>query len=104
MDERNDSAVSELLAPGFKAVLEVSPPMTAGEWAGTVEMMYGPFPDGEDAIDEPLEIGDRVVLRGRISGTHTGAVTGLPPTGRKITVTFLTLDRLAGDRLGEHPR
>ena len=65
-------------------------------------MMYAAFPDGKHIIDEALEIGDRVVLRGSFCGTHEGEFMGMPPTGKEITVTFMNIDRFAGDKLIEH--
>ena len=59
-------------------------------------------PTGKHTIDETLEIGDRVVLRGSFSGTHAGEFMGMPPTGTQITVTFMNIDRFAGDKLIEH--
>jgi predicted ester cyclase len=102
MDEKDLPAIRELLAPGFRAVIGSNPPMLVEEWAGMGEMMYAAFPDGTHTIDEVLEIGDRVVLRGSFSGTHAGEFMGLPPTGRGMTVTFMNFDRFAGDRLLEH--
>jgi predicted ester cyclase len=102
MDEQDHAAIRELLAPGFSAVMGGNPPMGVEEWAGMGEMMYAAFPDGRHTIDETFEIGDRVVLRGRFSGTHAGEFMGMPPTGKEITITFMNIDRLAGDRLVEH--
>jgi predicted ester cyclase len=102
MDEQDDRSIRQLLAPGFSAVMSGGPPMSADEWAGMGEMMYAAFPDGKHTIDETLEIDDRVVLRGRFTGTHSGEFMGMPPTGKKITVTFMNLDRFAGDKLIEH--
>lgn len=102
MDEKDNPAIRELLAPGFTAVMGGNPPMNVEEWAGMGEMMYAAFPDGKHTIEEILEIGDRVVLRGTFSGTHAGDFMGIPPTGRAITVTFMNFDRFAGDRLVEH--
>ena len=102
MDEKDVSAIRELIAPEFSAVLGGNPPMSADEWAGMGEMMYAAFPDGKHTIHETFEIGDRVVLRGSFSGTHTGDFMGIPPTGKEITVTFLNLDRFADGKLVEH--
>jgi len=102
MDQKDDRSIRQLLAPGFSAVMAGGPPMSADEWAGMGEMMYAAFPDGKHTIDEALEIDDRVVLRGRFSGTHSGEFMGMPPTGKEITVTFMNLDRFAGDKLIEH--
>jgi len=102
MDEKDIPAIRQLLAPGFSAVIGGNPPMSVEEWAGMGEMMYAAFPDGTHTIDEVLEIGDRVVLRGSFSGTHAGEFMGMPPTGKEISVTFMNFDRFAGDRLIEH--
>jgi predicted ester cyclase len=102
MDEKNDPAIRELLAPDFSAVMGSNPPMSADEWAGMGEMMYAAFPDGKHTIDETLEVGDRVVLRGSFSGTHAGEFMGMPPTGREVSITFMNIDRFAGDKLIEH--
>ena len=102
MDEQNDPAVRELLASGFSAVIGGNPPVSVDEWAGMGEMMYAAFPDARHTIDETLEIGDRVVLRGRFSGTHTGEFMGLAPTGKEIAITFMNIDRFAGGKLIEH--
>ena len=102
MDERNDTAVRELLAPEFKAVMGGGPPMSADEWAGMGAMMYAAFPDGGHTIDEIFEIHDRVLIRGSFSGTHAGEFMGLSPTGKEITVTFMNIDRFAGGKLVEH--
>ena len=102
MDEKNDSAIRDLLAPEFAAVMGGNPPMSADEWAGMGEMMYAAFPDGKHTILETLEIGDRVVVRGSFSGTHAGEFMGMSPTGKEITVTFMNIDRFAGGKLIEH--
>ena len=102
MDEKDVSAIRELITPEFSAVLGGNPPMSADEWAGMGEMMYAAFPDGRHTIHETFEIGDRVVLRGSFSGTHSGDFLGMPPTGKEITVTFLNLDRFADGKLVEH--
>ena len=102
MDEKNVPAIRELLAPEFSFVMGGNPPMNADEWAGMGEMMYAAFPDGKHTIDETLEIGDRVVLRGSWAGTHTGDFMGMPPTGKEITITFMNFDRFADGKLVEH--
>ena len=102
MDEKDDAAIPDLIAPDFSAVFGGNPPMSVDEWAGMGEMMYAAFPDGRHTIHETFEIDGRVVARGSFSGTHAGAFMGMPPTGKEITVTFLNLDRFADGKLVEH--
>jgi predicted ester cyclase len=102
MDQKDGRSIRPLLAPGFSAVMAGGPPMSADEWAAMGEMMYAAFPDGTHTIDEILEIDDRVMLRGRFTGTHSGEFMGMAPTAKEITITFMNLDRFAGDKLIEH--
>ena len=102
MDEKDDAAIRELIAPEFRAVMGSNPPMSVDEWAGMGAMMYAAFPDGTHTIHETFEIDDRVALRGSFTGTHTGDFMGMAPTGKEITITFLNLDRFADGKLVEH--
>lgn len=102
MDDKDLAPIRDLLAPGFTAIISGSPPMTADEWEGMGQMMFAAFPDATHHIDDVLEIGDRVALRGRFTGTHTGEFMGVPPTGKRVEVTFMNFDRFAGDKLVEH--
>jgi predicted ester cyclase len=103
MDQKNHSAIQELLGPGFSATIGGNPPMDAEQWAGMGTMFYAAFPDGKHTIAEAIDVGsDRVFLRGSFTGTNTGSFMGMPPTGRKATVTFMNFDRFADGKLVEH--
>jgi predicted ester cyclase len=102
MDERDYPSIRELLALEFSAVMGGNPPMGFEEWEGMGRMIYAGCPDGKHAFDETFEIGDRVASRGSFSGTHTGDLMGIPPTGKKVTITFMNIDRFADGKLAEH--
>jgi predicted ester cyclase len=102
MDERDYPSVRELLHPEFSAFMGGNPPMGFEEWEGMGQMIYAGCPDGKHAFDETFEIGDRVVSRGSFSGTHTGDLMGIPPTGKKVTITFMSIDRFADGKLVDH--
>jgi predicted ester cyclase len=62
-----------------------------------------PFPDGKHTIDECYDTpDDRVALRGSFEGTHKAAFMGIPPTGKRIRMTFMNLDRFQNGKLVEH--
>jgi len=52
-------------------------------------------------IDELIDDGMRVAVRWTWSGTHTGKLLGITPTGRKIEFTETHLLRISGDRIAE---
>jgi predicted ester cyclase len=59
------------------------------------------FPDTTHVLEDLVAEGDRVVARIRAQGTHTGELFGHPPTGRKVTLTGITIYRLRGGRIVE---
>jgi predicted ester cyclase len=52
------------------------------------------FPDLHVSIDDLLTDGDRFASRTTVTGTHTGDLMGLPPTGRRISVEAVDIGRL----------
>jgi steroid delta-isomerase-like uncharacterized protein len=45
---------------------------------------------------------DRVVVRWTGTGRHTGDVNGIPPTGRAVAVSALSLLRVSGGKIAEN--
>lgn len=52
------------------------------------------FPDLHLKIDDQVAEGDRVVTRWTASGTHTGHLRGLPPTGKLGVMSGIDIDRV----------
>jgi steroid delta-isomerase-like uncharacterized protein len=52
----------------------------------------------EDLIAE----GDRVVFRITLRGTHSGTLMGVPPTGKRVTISAIDIARLADGKIVEH--
>jgi steroid delta-isomerase-like uncharacterized protein len=59
------------------------------------------FPDAKMTIDEQIAVGDTVVTRWTGTGTHTGPLLGLPPTGRRVTVTGIRISHLRDGKVIE---
>lgn len=59
------------------------------------------LPDFRMEFPETLLAGDRMVLRWTVSGTHTGSLRGLPPTGRALRFSGVAIERVAGGRIVE---
>ncbi len=58
-------------------------------------------PDLQITIDELLAEGDTVTKRWTYHATHTGDLSGLPPTGKHITMSGLELCRFANGKIVE---
>lgn len=59
------------------------------------------FPDISTTIDQQVAEGDFVVNRGVASGTNTGEMMGIPPTGKKASVPWMDMYRIKGGQIVE---
>jgi steroid delta-isomerase-like uncharacterized protein len=59
------------------------------------------FPDLHFTLDEVIEAGDKVVVRWTASGTHKGELRGIAPTGKKFSLTGITINRLSNGKVAE---
>lgn len=101
-NEGNLDVVDELVAPdvfnhpavpehqhgldGFKHVIE---------WVRAIG------PDTHYDIDDTIAEGDKVAVRMTVSGTHTGTLRGIPPTGKSFSVDYVHWFRLADGKVAE---
>ena len=61
----------------------------------------GAFPGGQHSIDDMIGEGDTVVTRITYRGAHTGDLMGIPPTGKHVTVSAMTIDQIVGGKIVE---
>jgi predicted ester cyclase len=59
------------------------------------------FPDVSFIIDTMVAEGDMVAIRGRMQGTNIGSYNGMPPTGKKIEMGYISVCRIAGGKIVE---
>jgi predicted ester cyclase len=59
------------------------------------------FPDLHLTIDDQIGAGDKVATRWSAEGTNSGPFGTVPPTGRRVRVNGLILDRVAGGKVVE---
>ena len=59
------------------------------------------FPDTRMTIEEEIAEGDIVVIRWISSGTHQGNLMGIPPTGKQIRVTGMSMIRFVNGKCEE---
>jgi ketosteroid isomerase-like protein len=64
------------------------------------------FPDGRIHGDRYVQSGDRVVVEGRFTGTHTGPLQtpagDVPPTGRPMVLPFADVFSVVDGKIAEH--
>ena len=70
-------------------------------WRQAIAGYRGAFPDSHVTFDELIVSGDTVVGRWKATGTHTGPLPGLPPTGKPIALGGITIYRIADGKIIE---
>ena len=68
---------------------------------GLWEVWLAGFPDLHSTIEDTVSEGDRVVMRWRIEGTHTGEFLGVPPSNARVNVGVTGIFRIANGQLVE---
>ena len=59
------------------------------------------FPDQRSEILDLVAEGDKVVVRGRDTGTFTAPFMGIEPSGRRIDITWIDIFRIENGKLKE---
>src|SRR5258707_8956402 len=102
--EPDRRAHGALRDPGLVGRAPGVPRFDRAGFLGGLAELYDAFPDGRYVNDNIVAEGDQVVTVGRFQGTHTGAFHGMPPTGKRVTLTAVHVDRIAGGKIVEHLR
>jgi predicted ester cyclase len=59
------------------------------------------FPDARFTVEDQIAEGDQVLTRFSVRGTQRGAFMGIAPTGKPVTVSVLSLTRVANGKAVE---
>ena len=86
LDHSTVSGHTEEGAEGFKQIIRV---------------FHEGIPDIKLSIEDAVYAGDKVVHRWVLRGVHTGVLFGIPPTGRAVSFTGITIVRMAEGKVAE---
>ena len=64
-------------------------------------MLRAAFPDIQVTVEDQIAEGDKVATRWTCRGTHKGQFQGMPPTGEQMTMSGMTIFRIANGKLVE---
>ena len=103
-DKGNLAIIDELCAPDY---VDHSPPLPGmGEGSEAVrkanETLAAAFPDTVHTIEAMIAEGDLVVTRLRGRATFLGECLGIPPNGKVVEITGITIHRVVDGKLVEH--
>jgi steroid delta-isomerase-like uncharacterized protein len=62
---------------------------------------YTAFPDLKRPVEDIVAEGDKVVARWTSVGTHLGPWMGMPPTGKQLATSGITIFRFSGGKIVE---
>jgi steroid delta-isomerase-like uncharacterized protein len=66
-----------------------------------VNLYHGAFPDAQITVEDQIAEGDRVVTRWTGRGTHQGEFLGVAPSGNRIEISGMTINRVTGGKIAE---
>lgn len=78
-----------------------SQPLDLDAFKASIVTTRSAFPDLTTTLDEVVIEGDRAAIRWHSTGTHQGALMGVPATNRRVRVSGATFARFDGDRITE---
>jgi steroid delta-isomerase-like uncharacterized protein len=70
-------------------------------WKQYLASFTAAFPDLKFVMEDQVVQGDKVAHRWQCTGTHTGPLGPVPPTGKKVKITGLIIDRLVNGKVKE---
>ena len=102
-NKHNPAVVDEIYAADW---VDTSPPIPGiPQTRDGLKQFMGEYlrayPDARITIEDQLVEGDRVVTRWTGRGTQTGELMDLAPTGKKVAVAGVQIDRLTGGKIVE---
>ena len=95
--------LAEFVSPDFRETLD-----TTGQSRGPEGMkrhvlaVRQTFSDLQLTVDRQIAEGEWVATCVTARGTHAGAWIGIAPTGRRVEITAVNVDRVVGGRILEH--
>jgi len=99
-NESNFAVVDELLARDYDGHSSTVIRGPDGAIA-FIPRLRAALPDFRFRILDQIAEGDKVVTRWKLAGTHEGPFQGVPPSGRRVEMTGITIFRLANGKLIE---
>jgi steroid delta-isomerase-like uncharacterized protein len=72
-----------------------------GQLQRRIEAVLAAFPDNHSTVEDIVAEEDKVVLRWIAQATHQGEFMGHPPSGRRVSVTGISIFHVGDDKIEE---
>lgn len=91
-NERREQTIDELLSPDLVATVEgVDAPLTRDEWLEYRRALLSAVPDLRVEVLSIVADGGACMVNWRVLGTHLGPGMGIPPSGRAVDFTGVSM-------------
>ena len=67
-------------------------------------MFRSGMPDLRVVIEDMIAEGEKVATRYTLEGTHQGELFGVPPTGKRLSIKSMTVERVVEGKVRDHWR
>ena len=103
LNKGNTEIINELYAPDYVYYIPSrrTKPMSREETLEMMKNLYRAFPDLNWSIEELIAVGDRVIYRFIVRGTHKEEFGGIPATGNKIESSGIMIARIENGKVVE---
>jgi len=100
-NQGNTAVFDELIAADFRAHDPSGPINGLEEYKQFFTTYRTAFPDIHFTIEDQLAEGEMVVTRWTGTGTQQGPLMGIPPSGKRVSITGITITRYVNDKAVE---
>ena len=97
-NQKNLAAIDELCTADFVYHSASGLIRGSGAFKQFLLMYFRAFPDLHILIEDQIAEGDKVVVRNTVTGTHQGALMGIAPTGKRVTVSSIHVTRFVNGK------
>ena len=98
----NIDLADEVFDPGFVDHGPMGEMRGIDAFKEVVTMWRAAVPDVHCAVENWFESGDMAAWNIRVTGTHTGSMMGIAPTGKRFEYVTPNIGRFAGGKAVEH--
>jgi steroid delta-isomerase-like uncharacterized protein len=97
-NSKNFAVLDELLAPNFVFHNAFQTFYGQEGFKQFATTYHNAFPEAHFTIEDAIAEGDTVALRWTARGTHRGELLGIPPSGKEVTVTGMTITLISNGK------
>ena len=104
-NQRNSAAAQQIFAPDVAVHVDTASGAEVVRGVSAIRETVGEYlsgvPDLRFEIQDMVTGGDKIAVRWRAEGTHSGSLHGLPGTGKQVSFGGIDIFRVAGGKIAE---